>query len=181
MPRGSILIIFILLPFLVSCSKNEDSLKQKELALKEKELQLKEREMNAGKNKTQIELNENQNEPQLNSAREYSPIHLNGTYSGTIKDGTSWHVSINSFDGKNFSGYNIIYWKNHPEGYKAYFTGTFNNSSREIMIFEDKTIKNSGMFTGNVSYDGITLNGDWRRYSDNGSYTWNLVKTNDEN
>jgi len=169
------------LPLFMSCNKDNETYKQKELDLKEKELQLKEREMNEGKNRQHTNTDGIQKNPKLNSARDFSSVNLNGDYYGAIKDGTNWFVSITSFDGKNFSGYNIIYWENHPEGYKAYFTGTFNNSSREIMIFEDKTIKNSGMFTGNVSFDGITLNGDWRRYSDNRSYTWNLVKTNDEN
>lgn len=174
-------LVILILPLIFSCNQNNDSLKQKELALKEKELQLKEREMNDEILKKQTQQEEVQKNPQLNTARDRSSININGTYSGLIKDGTSWFVSINSFDGKNFSGYNIIYWENHPEGYKTYFTGSFNNDFYSITMSEDKNIKGSGLFTGSVSSDGRNMNGEWRRYTDNGLFLWSLTKVNDEN
>ncbi|CAN5384680.1 hypothetical protein BH10BAC5_BH10BAC5_25700 [soil metagenome] len=93
-------------------------------------------------------------------------------------DGTYWNLSISSYDGINISGYSIIYWQSHPEGKRADFTGTFNNASKEIVLFEDKGVKGAGMFSGTVSDGGRKMSGDWRRYTDNGTYLWDLTKNN---
>ncbi|MBX7044241.1 MAG: hypothetical protein K1X86_00260 [Ignavibacteria bacterium] len=74
------LLVFIVI--FVSCSKNNDEVKRKELELKEKELELKEREMNIEKSKSQTGLLPKDKNPDLNSAREYSSINLNGNTPG---------------------------------------------------------------------------------------------------
>jgi len=107
-------------------------------------------------------------------------IELNGYYKGTIKDGTQWAVSISDFDGKNFKGYDIIYWKSTPEGIKANLTGTFNDEKNEILMLEDINIKGAGKFIGTISENGKIMNGSFFRYSDNDSYDWSLVKSNRE-
>jgi hypothetical protein len=155
-------VLYYLLIYQKSISTAE---KEKELLLKEKELLTKEKELNAP-------LKTEQNND--NSIK----INLEGTYSGTIKDGTKWNVYISNYDGQNFTGHNIIYWKKSPDGYKTNFNGIYNASNREIIMYEDKNAKGSGKFSGKVSADGMNMNGDWHRYTDGELFIWNLLKLN---
>jgi hypothetical protein len=171
-----LIIIMVSVSFL-SCNKNDEKsassndLKKKELELKEKELQLKEKEM---MDKKEAELNEK--EKQLGQKPVRNNIDLAGTYDGTIKDGTNWYVVISGFDGKSFKGYNEVFWKSTPDGYKTNFKGTYDEDTKEIIMYEDKYMKGSGKFIGTVSSDGNKMSGTWFRYSDNGSFTWELER-----
>jgi hypothetical protein len=175
------LIILIALSFMVSgCNKNDnkqttDDLKKKELELKEKELQLKEKEM---LEKKEAELKEKEKQiDQQNQSKDIKKINLKGDYQGSIKDGTKWYVYITSFDGSNFKGYNVVYWKTTPDGFKTNFTGTYDSQFNKIIMLEDRNAKGSGKFIGTVSDNGNTMHGDWFRYTDNGSFTWNLERS----
>lgn len=108
----------------------------------------------------------------------FSKININGHYRGTIKDGTSWEVEIFGFDGENFNGNNTIYWSfvKNPGGMISTFNGKFNKSDGTIEMYEDPSGKKTGKFIGKVSQDGVNVTGNWYRYSDNGSYSWNLTK-----
>jgi hypothetical protein len=177
-----VLIIFIAL-FTISCNKTDkqndsDNLKKKELELKEKELQLKEKEM-LDKKETELKEKEKQIEQksQVNEKKKYD---ISGPYWGSIKDGTRWYVYISNFNGDNFNGFDIVYWKSTPDGFKTKFNGTYDSQSGQVIIYEDKNAKGSGKFIGTVSDNGNKMNGDWYRYTDNGSFTWNLEKSNEE-
>lgn len=104
------------------------------------------------------------------------PPQLAGTYSGTVKDGTPWNVYISEFDGGSFTGRNEIYWANSPQGFRTSFTGTFDATTRRIVMSEDPTAKGAGEFVGEVSADGTSMTGTWSRYSDGQSFSWNLTK-----
>jgi hypothetical protein len=177
-----LLIPVFLLIFIIGCGKKEsenistDELKKKELELKEKELNLKEKEM---LDKKESELKEK--EQKIDKFSHNKLTDINGTYEGTIKNGTSWFVIIKDFDGSNFNGYDIVYWKTTPNGYRTSFHGTYDNNTKEIIIYEDKNIKGSGKFIGNVSADHEKMSGTWYRYSDGGSFTWELSKSYEEN
>lgn len=145
---------------------SESDSKRMELELKEKELAKREKEL------------QSKNTPSGDNTASNNQINLLGSYWGSIKDGTKWYVNFTSFDGKNLSGYNVIYWKTTPEGFQTSFIGTYNSSNQEILMFEDKNAKGSGKFIGKVSNDGKTLSGNWYRYKDNGSFTWDLHKSN---
>lgn len=181
--RILIILLFAFTAILIStgCGEKDepqitaDDLKKKELELKEKELQLKEKEM-IDKKETELKDREKQLEQKSNNIK----IELAGTYAGTIKDGTYWHVVISNFDGKNFKGYNKIYWKSTPEGFKTNYTGTYDNSSGEIIMHEDRNAKGSGKFIGSISKDGNKMSGTWYRYTDNGSFTWELERNFEE-
>lgn len=151
-------------------SKKDLELKEKELALKEKDIKLKEEEL-LRKREENIERKENE----LNQMKKYE-INLEGEYSGSIRDGTYWTMIINNFDGKNFTGYNIVYWEKHPDGMRTNCTGEYNLSDKTITIYEDRSTYGSGTFYGTVSSDGNNISGTWYRYSDGGSYLWNLRK-----
>jgi len=177
-----LLIIIVCLLNITGCQNKDDtntlSQKEQELKLKEKELQVKEREM---LDKKEAELNAKEKEIQKSTSsgqneNKKSGINLEGSYSGSIKDGTRWFVSIKKFDGINFSGYNEVYWEKTPQGYKTNFSGTYDASTKEIIMNEDKKAKGSGKFIGKVSVDGKNLSGDWFRYTDGNSFTWNLEK-----
>lgn len=103
-------------------------------------------------------------------------VELSGRYEGSIKDGTRWEVYITSYDGQSLSGYNKVYWQKYPEGYKTNFTGRYNSINGQIIMNEDRDAKGSGKFTGTVSDNGRIMSGDWKRYSDGGSFTWNLKR-----
>ena len=176
--KTSILIIIVIFLF-SSCSNKEDQntsqnndLKKKELELKEKELQLKEKEM---MNKQESELKEN--EKQIDQQTSRKKADLLGTFEGTIKDGTNWFIVISKYNGRGFSGFNKVYWKSTPEGYKTDFVGTYDNSTNEIIMYEDKNMKGSGKFVGTLSSDANSISGTWYRYTDNGSFTWQLQRS----
>ena len=181
--RINIILLIALALIIISCNKNEeqttsetDDLKKKELELKEKELQLKEREL-LDKKESELRDREKDLTEQKSSNQE---INLTGSYWGSIKDGTSWYVYISEGKGKSIKGYNKIYWESTPEGYKTNFSGSYDSSTREIIMYEDRNAKGSGKFIGTVSIDGKSISGDWYRYSDNGSFTWNLEKSYQE-
>ena len=166
-PYIKFLLILLTAILLNSCDKKDektttqsDDLKKKELELKEKELQLKEKEM---MDKKDSELKER--EKRLNQKEIQQKINLSGIYQGTIKDGTSWLVSIINFDGNKLNGFNEVYWRSSPGGYRTNFTGTYDNSSGEIIMYEDKNTKGSGKFIGKVSKYGNKMSGTWYRYS----------------
>ena len=176
------ILILVLVLSISSCGKKEeqtqssDDLKKKELELKEKELQLKERELLEKKDSELREREKDLTEKKSTNQE----INLTGSYWGSIKDGTSWYVYISEGKGKNIKGYNKIYWESSPEGYKTNFSGTYDPSARKIIMYEDRNAKGSGKFIGTVSVDGKSISGDWYRYSDNGSFTWNLEKSEEE-
>lgn len=153
-------------------AKKDLELKEKELALKEKDIKLKEedllrkREENIEKKEKELSQDKNTN------------VNIDGKYDGSIKDGTYWVVYINNFNGRNFNGYNVIYWEKYPEGMRTNFSGEFNASDNTITIYEERNTKGSGTFYGKVSSDEKNINGTWYRYSDGGSFTWNLTKVN---
>jgi hypothetical protein len=128
------------------------------------------------KTKNTVEQKENKT-PNVPPVEKEKNIDLNGTYNGSIKDGTRWYVYIFEFDGKNFSGHNQIFWKKYPDGFNTNFTGTYDSKTGQIIMYEDRNAKGSGKFTGTVSENGKIMSGDWHRYSDNGSFTWNLKKS----
>ena len=103
-------------------------------------------------------------------------VELNGNYEGTIKDGTKWKVNIYGFDGRNFEGSNTIYWASKgPSGLTTTFYGTYDNATGEIIMNESEG-KGSGRFTGRLTENGMNMQGIWSRYSDGGSFSWNLSK-----
>lgn len=172
--------LFSVLLLVSSCqnkSTDEISLREKELELKEKELAIKEREALEQKQKEleeKVKELESSREVQPPIRKEISGVNLNGTYSGSIKDGTLWYVYIRNFDGTNFTGSNNIYWPKSPNGYKTNFTGTYNSNTGEIIMYEDRNAKGAGKFIGKVFDNGGSMSGTWYRYSDGGSFTWNL-------
>lgn len=107
-----------------------------------------------------------------------SNVEINGRYSGTIKDGTRWEVYIYGFDGKLFKGTNTIYWSfiKNPNGLTSRFDGELNQSNCQLVMAEDPNGKKTGKFIGKISSDGKEITGEFFRYSDNGSYTFNLIK-----
>lgn len=178
-----IFIITALLFLFSACNKNDNKessndLKKKELELKEKELQLKEKEL-LEKKETELKEKEKQIE-QKTQSKDNKKINLKGDYQGSIKDGTRWYVYITSFDGSNLKGYNIVYWKTTPNGFKTNFTGTYDSQFNKIIMYEDKNAKGSGKFVGMVSDNGNAMHGEWFRYTDNGSFTWNLERSVEE-
>lgn len=171
------LVLIVLI--LSSCKENKNpedavrkdlELKEKELALKEKDIKLKEEEL---LRKREENIEKKEKEQSFNKEME---IRLEGKYEGSIKDGTYWVVYIYNFNGRNFTGNNIVYWENHPEGFKTDFSGEFNSENNNVIIYEDRNAKGAGTFNGTVSPDGNNINGSWYRYSDGGSYLWILKK-----
>ena len=124
-----------------------------------------------------IESKNNINAPDM-TVSPYKDLNISGNYEGTIKDGTFWTLNIYGFDGNSFNGSNTIFWSfvKNPNGLTAPFTGKYDKNTGAIEMSEDVTGKKTGKFIGNVSKDGKTITGSWYRYSDNGSYNWNLAK-----
>jgi hypothetical protein len=159
---GLLAVIAILLYFLIF--KNSDKTNDADVITQDT------------KTKNTIEQKENKT-PNVPPVDKEKKIDLNGTYRGSIKDGTRWYVYIFEFDGKNFSGHNQIFWKKYPDGYNTNFTGTYDSKTGQIIMYEDRSAKGAGKFTGTVSDNGKIMSGDWYRYTDNGSFTWNLEKS----
>jgi hypothetical protein len=152
--------------------------KEKELELKERELALEKEKMNLEKEKGTTQGAENSGSQQREE-RNVSRINLNDfatLWFGTIKDGTNWEVSISGFDGVNFRGRNTVYWKSTPEGFSTNFTGTVDDVSGKVVMYEDKKAKGSGVFTGTINRAGTRMSGSWSRYSDGGTFKWNIER-----
>jgi len=98
---------------------------------------------------------------------------LKGVYKGYAKNNDMYLV-INNIKGNNFYGYTIIYW-NIKNPVKAEFEGSYDNNLSKIIIMESENVKGAGKFYS-AFYDGKKLEGDWYRYSDNGTYKWMLNK-----
>ncbi|MCU0372299.1 MAG: hypothetical protein MUE56_03530 [Ignavibacteria bacterium] len=197
-----IIILAVLFLQFTGCSKiinmitgkNADKEKtdQTELEKRKKEIELRERELALEKEKMNLE-KERTNSAEENSTgtsesngetaekTEKTPGGINLSnfatlWWGTIRDGTDWEVSIVNFDGKNFKGRNTIYWKTTPDGFSTNFTGTIDNETGKVVMYEDKNAKGSGKFTGTINRNGNRMSGSWLRYSDGTSFKWNLEK-----
>lgn len=129
-------------------------------------------------NGTNVEKLSQSNQKTTNEKKNENPINveLNGKYEGTIKDGTRWKVNIYGFDGRNFEGSNTIYWASKGAGgLTTTFYGTYDNATGEIIMNESEG-KGSGRFTGRLTENGKNMQGTWSRYSDGGTFSWNLSK-----
>lgn len=182
-------IIAVLIGIFLGCGKITDMLKGKEtekpasekndIDKREKELELRERELALEKEKINLEREKNsqQNEEKEESVKgDVNLTDFATMWFGKIKGSTDWEVSITEFDGKNFSGQNTVYWKSTPEGFSTYFTGMVDKATREVIMYEDRNAKGSGKFTGTINKSGNRMSGTWTRYSDGGSFSWNLEK-----
>ena len=152
--------------------------KEKELELKERELALEKEKMNLEKERGTTQGSDKAN-TQQQKEKSGSKVNLRGfatMWFGSIKDGTDWEVSIVSFDGTNFKGRNTIYWKTSPNGFSTNFTGTIDDVTRKVIMYEDRKAKGSGTFTGTISQDGSRMSGSWTRYTDGVSFNWDLAK-----
>ncbi|RPI15472.1 MAG: YARHG domain-containing protein [Ignavibacteriae bacterium] len=126
-----------------------------------------------GDEKTTVEIKSSTtNSGQTKTSGNYK-FNIEGKYTGNI-NGSSWDLYISGYDGKNFRGYNTIYWPGKVVS--ANFTGNYDQSTGVISMFEESG-KGAGRFDGQFSTDGKTMSGDWHRYSDNGSYSWYLTKS----
>lgn len=191
-----LIIVFLFLQF-TGCGKiidkfknnnsKSDKTEQSNLEKREKEIELKERELALEKEKRELEnqksgVQESDNTQSTKpegTERKVSKINLRDfatMWFGTIRDGSDWEVSIVSFDGKNFKGRNTIYWKTTPDGFSTNFSGTVNDETGEVVMYEDKNAKGSGKFTGNINKSGNRMSGSWSRYSDGTVFNWNLEK-----
>lgn len=179
---SGVLIIGIVLlwMFLADKDKNtsasdSDASGKNKSDLNVKGTELKDMESTENKESVTKEKNEQQNMSGRTNIKESNVnIDLKGNYSGTIKDGTRWNLSIDFFDGENISGSNVIYWAKYPEGFYTKFTGRYEPSGSRITLYEDINVKGAGVFNGTVSADGLIMSGEWRRNSDGGVYLWNL-------
>jgi uncharacterized membrane protein len=154
MNKKNLLLSAILLAFLLSCGKDRNS----------ENSNLKDTSKTSGKNVTGIELKD-------------SSQNLSGFYRGTAKD-VDMELTIDNFEGKNFSGYTVIFW-NPGKGLKAGFTGEYNEQTGEIILNESKDVKGAGYFKGIFNSTDKRIEGDWYRYSDNKTYRW-LVRKSSE-
>lgn len=132
--------------------------------------------MNRNQDNTIVTSNQTQTTKQKEN--QCSKFELNGKYSGTIKDGTRWEVEIYGFNGKEFKGVNTIYWSfvKNINGLTSPFIGEYNKDNCLITMYEDPSGRKTGKFVGNISEDGKSIEGDFYRYSDNGSYSFKLTK-----
>jgi len=178
-----LIIAFLFLQF-TGCGKIIDKLKnnnsksdkteQSDLEKREKEIELKERELALEKEKQALENqksdvleseNTQSGEPE-STQRKVTKVNLRDfatMWWGTIRDGTNWEVSIVSFDGKTFKGRNTIYWKTNPDGFSTNFSGTVNDETGEVVMYEDKNAKGSGKFSGTINKSGNRMSGSWSR------------------
>jgi len=158
-------------------STEQPGTQKKESENKEKELTT-EKENNNFERGTALK-DDNENTKQEKKVKTGSKVNLRNfatMWFGSIKDGTDWEVSIVSFDGTNFKGRNTIYWKTNPSGFSTNFTGTIDDVTKKVVMYEDKKAKGSGKFTGTISTDGSKMSGSWSRYTDGFSFNWNLTK-----
>jgi len=100
-----------------------------------------------------------------------------GFYKGTAKDKTPMELTIEKALSGDISGHNAISW-NPANPLRAAFIGRYDKDKKKVLLYEDNNVKGAGYFTGDVKDNGTLIDGEWFRYSDNGSYKWILYKVN---
>jgi hypothetical protein len=100
-------------------------------------------------------------------------LDLMGTYGGTFH-GKKFEIIIKVVNGKNITGYNVAYWTNPP--YKTNMTGTFDESTGEIVFYEEQNERGTGIFEGILSSDGKTMKGSYSPVSSNEIFSWSVSK-----
>ncbi len=99
---------------------------------------------------------------------------LSGNYVGTF-EGKKFEIVIRKFDGKNLSGYNIAYWTDPP--FRTNMTGTFDKSTGEIILYEEKNEKGTGIFEGTLSTDEKTMKGTYSPVTSKQIFKWSVSKS----
>jgi len=100
-------------------------------------------------------------------------LDLMGTYGGTFH-GKKFEIVLTEVDGKNITGYNVAYWTDPP--FRTNMTGTFNESTGEILLYEEKNDRGTGLFDGILSTDGKTMKGTYSPFSSKQVFKWSVSK-----
>ena len=116
---------------------------------------------------------DNQNDKDLTGKTQSNRLNLIGTYGGTFHE-RKFEIVIKEVNGKNITGYNVAYWTDPP--YRTNMTGTYDESTGEIVLYEDKNEKEAGLFDGILSTDGKTMKGTYSPYTSKKKYKWSVSK-----
>ena len=116
---------------------------------------------------------DNQNDEDFTGEIQSNRLNLIGTYGGTF-DGRKFEIVIKEVNGKNITGYNVAYWTDPP--FRTNMTGTYDESSGEIVLYEEKNDKGTGLFDGILSSDGKTMKGTYSPFTNNDKYKWSVSK-----
>jgi hypothetical protein len=100
-------------------------------------------------------------------------LDLMGTYGGTFH-GKKFEIVLTEVDGKNITGYNVAYWTDPP--FRTNMTGTFNESTGEILLYEEENDRGTGLFDGILSTDGKTMKGTYSPFSSKQVFKWSVSK-----
>ena len=98
---------------------------------------------------------------------------LIGTFGGTFHK-KKFEIVITEVNGKNITGYNVAYWTDPP--YRTNMTGTYNESTGEIVLYEEKNDRGTGLFDGILSTDGKTMKGTYSPFSSEQIFKWSVSK-----
>lgn len=116
---------------------------------------------------------DNQNDKDITGENQSNRLNLEGSYVGTFA-GKKFEIVIREFDGKNLFGYNVAYWTDPP--YRTNLTGTFNESTSEIILYEEKNEKGTGIFDGTLSTDEKTMKGTYSPITSKQIFKWSVSK-----
>lgn len=122
-------------------------------------------------------INETESKNTVDTIKQDIYSEIIGFYQGTAKDKTPMELTIERALSGDISGYNAISW-NPATPLRAGFIGRYDKEQKTILLFEDNNVKGAGYFKGNVKDNGNLIEGDWVRYSDDGSYKWILHRVN---
>ena len=100
-------------------------------------------------------------------------LDLIGTYGGTFHE-KKFEIVLTEVSGKNITGYNVAYWTDPP--FRTNMTGTFDESTGEILLYEEKNDRGTGLFDGILSTDGKTMKGTYSPFSSKQVFKWSVSK-----
>ena len=100
-------------------------------------------------------------------------LNLIGTYGGTFHK-KKFEIVIKRINGKNITGYNVAYWTDPP--FRTNMTGTYDESTGEIVLYEEENEKGTGVFEGILSTDGRTMKGTYSPFSSEQVFKWSVSK-----
>ena len=172
----SLLIALAVILSVLSCGKIKGIFEGDESEKRSEQVDISDREPgdNSDNDRSSSErLQDSEMDGELSGETRSNRLNLEGSYEGTFAE-KKFEIVITEYNGKNIIGHNIAYWTDPP--YRTNLTGTFDESTGEIILYEEKNEKGTGIFEGTLSTDEKTLKGTYSPITSKQIFKWSVSK-----
>ena len=160
----------------LSCGKIKSLFNDEETEKQSEQVDISDREPgdNSDNDRSSSErLQDSEMDGELSGETRSNRLNLEGSYEGTFAE-KKFEIVITEYNGKNIIGHNIAYWTDPP--YRTNLTGTFDESTGEIILYEEKNEKGTGIFDGTLSTDEKTMKGTYSPITSKQIFKWSVSK-----